>query len=244
MAVAEDGTVALTTRIELPAVNDDPYPGGLALSADGKRLYVAQRARRRRSGDEPADRADPSCPTPSAMVADSDLATGRLVDAVSHSKYWSSTAIFEIEDDAQDGPDHVDAHRVLGHVISPYAQTGKVDSTFYTSTSMLRTIELILGLQPLTQFDAAAAPLSASFTDKPDLTPYVAATPERSLTESNQPTAAMARASARMDFSSEDRAPADELNVAIWKSVRGRNSTMPAPRHVLGVGTERDHDGG
>lgn len=186
---------------------------------------------------------DPRCPTPSAMVADSDLATGRLVDAVSHSKYWSSTAIFQIEDDAQDGPDHVDAHRVLGHVISPYTPTGKVDSTFYSSTSMLRTIELILGLPPLTQFDAAATPLSASFTDKPDLTPYEAATPEQSLTEPNRPTAAMARASAAMDFSSEDRAPAEELNVAIWKSVRGRNSTMPAPRHALGAATERDHDG-
>ena len=183
---------------------------------------------------------DPACPTPRAMVADSDLATGKLVEAVAHSKYWKSTAIFVIEDDAQDGPDHVDAHRTLGHVISPYTQTGKVDSTFYSSTSMLRTMELILGLQPMTQFDAAATPLSASFTDKANDAPYHALVPKVSLTEPNPATAAMARTSAKMDFSTEDRAPAAELNRAIWKSVRGRHSRMPAPRHALKVVTQKD----
>ena len=187
---------------------------------------------------------DPACPTPRAMVADSDLATGRLVEAVAHSKYWKSTAIFEIEDDAQDGPDHVDAHRTLGHVISPYTQTGQLDSTFYSSTSMLRTIELILGLRPLTQFDAAATPLSASFTDKPDMTRYDALVPTVSLTEPNPARAAMARASAKMDFSKEDRAPAHALNRAIWKSVRGRHSRMPAPRHALNVVNEKKNGDG
>jgi YVTN family beta-propeller protein len=186
---------------------------------------------------------NPACPTPSAMVADSDLATGKLVDAVSHSKYWASTAIFQIEDDAQDGPDHVDAHRTVGHVISPYTQIGKVDSTFYSSTSMLRTIELLLGVKPLTQFDAAATPMSASFRDTPNMAPYAALTPEQSLTEPNAATAAMAKASAKMDFRKEDRAPANELNKAIWQSVRGRHSPMPAPRHALKVVGEKDGDG-
>jgi hypothetical protein len=94
------------------------------------------------------------------------------VDTVSHSKYWSSTAIFVVEDDAQAGPDHVDAHRTTAEVISPYTQTGQVDSTFYSTASMLRTIELFAGIGPMTQFDAAANPMFNSFTSRPDLAPY------------------------------------------------------------------------
>ena len=180
----------------------------------------------------------PGSPTPRAMVADSDLALGRLVDTVSHSQFWKSTAIFVIEDDAQDGPDHVDAHRTVGHVISPYTQLGgRVDSTFYSSVSMLRTMELILGLRPLTRFDGAANPMRASFTNHPHSTPYVALRPNVSLTESNPATAPLASASRKMDFSHEDRAPQATLNEAIWRSVKGRHSRMPAPRHRLrGVG--------
>jgi hypothetical protein len=118
-------------------------------------------------------------PTLKAMVADNDLALGKLVDAVSHSPYWSSTAIFVIEDDAQNGPDHVDAHRTIAQVISPYTQTGNVDSTFYSTVSMLRTMELVVGVHPLTQFDALAEPMRASFTSRPVLTPYTAITPSR-----------------------------------------------------------------
>ena len=125
-------------------------------------------------------------PTPEAYIADNDWALGQLVDAVSHSKYWASTAIFVTEDDAQDGPDHVDAHRTVAEVISPYSHTGKVDSTFYSTVSMLRTMELILGLQPLTQFDANAAPMLAAFTSKPDLTPYRAVKPLQSMQELNK----------------------------------------------------------
>jgi YVTN family beta-propeller protein len=176
----------------------------------------------------------PDCPTPRAMVADSDLALGRLVDAVSHSRFWASTAIFVIEDDAQDGPDHVDAHRTVGHVISPYTQLGSVDSTFYSSVSMLHTIELLLGLRPLTQFDAVANPMARSFANKPKLTPYVAQQPSVSLTEANTPASPLAARSARMDFSKEDRAPEHVLNEAIWQSVKGGRSRMPAPRHRAG----------
>jgi Phosphoesterase family len=187
----------------------------------------------------------PDCPTPKAMVADSDWATGQLVDAVSHSRFWKSTAIFVIEDDAQDGPDHVDAHRTVGHVISPYTQTGKVDSVFYSSVSMLRTMELILGLQPLTQFDAAANPMFNSFTDHPDFRPYDAVKPAQPLDEPNPPGAPLASESARMDFSREDRAPEQLLNQAIWKSVKGAGSAMPAPRlggRVADTAAEGDED--
>jgi len=109
---------------------------------------------------------------PQACVANNDLALGRLVEALSQSKYWPHLAIFVIEDDAQDGPDHVDSHRTVGMVISPYVKRRSVDSNQYTTVSMLRTMELILGLPPLSQYDAAARPMFACFTDKPDLTLY------------------------------------------------------------------------
>ncbi|MEU6663360.1 beta-propeller fold lactonase family protein [Streptomyces sp. NPDC046821] len=115
--------------------------------------------------------------TAKQLVADNDLALGKIVDTVSHSKYWKSTAIFVVEDDAQAGPDHVDAHRTIASVISPYTQTGKVDSHFYSQVSMLRTMELFLGVDPMSQYDAAALPMIYSFTDKPDFTPYSTVTP-------------------------------------------------------------------
>jgi YVTN family beta-propeller protein len=169
----------------------------------------------------------PACPTPQAMVADSDLALGKLVDRVSHSQFWKDTAIFVIEDDAQDGPDHVDGHRTLAHVISPYTQTGNVDSTFYSTVAVLRTMELILGLSPMTQFDAAAIPMFRSFTDHPSFAPYTAATPKIALDTPNPPNAPLSAESSRMDFSTEDRAPEDLLNRAIWESVKGAGVPMP-----------------
>ena len=123
-------------------------------------------------GEDHTSGTSPGAFTPEACVASNDLALGRLVEAVSHSKYWPETAIFVIEDDAQNGPDHVDAHRTIGLVISPYTKRKTLDSTQYTTVSMLRTIELILGLAPLSQYDAAANPMFGSFTDKADLTPY------------------------------------------------------------------------
>jgi YVTN family beta-propeller protein len=175
----------------------------------------------------------PGANTPRAMVADSDYALGKLVDTVSHSAFWKDTAIFVIEDDAQDGPDHVDAHRVLAQVISPYTQTGRVDSTFYSSMSMLRTMELILGVKPMTQFDAAATPLIDSFTDRPNFAPFTAQKPQVDLNEVNPPNAPLAAQSAAMDFTREDRAPRAVLNQAIWQSVKGAGSRMPAPHNGL-----------
>src|SRR5207248_4963016 len=123
-------------------------------------------------GEDHTTGTTPGTFTPQACVASNDIALGRLVDAVSHSKYWPETAIFVIEDDAQNGPDHVDAHRTVGLVVSPYTKRRFVDSTQYSTVAMIRTMELILGLPPLSQYDAAARPMYASFTDKADLGPY------------------------------------------------------------------------
>ena len=173
--------------------------------------------------------------TPAAMVADNDWALGQIVEAVSHSSFWAHTAIFVIEDDAQDGPDHVDAHRTVAFAISPYIRPGRVDSTPYTTCSMLRTLELILGLQPMSQFDGAAAPLVASFASTPDLTPYVAVRPKVDLEATNPARTPAARLSARMDFSREDRVDDRLLTRAIWKSMRGSNAEPPAPVHAAFV---------
>jgi hypothetical protein len=173
--------------------------------------------------------------TPNAMVADNDWALGQIVEAVSHSSFWAQTAIFVIEDDAQSGPDHVDAHRTVGFAISPYIRPGMVDSTPYTTCSMLRTMELILGLQPLSQFDAAAAPLVASFKSTPDLTPYVAVRPAVDMDAANPAKTSAARLSARMDFSREDRVEDRLLTRAVWKAVRGSAAEPPAPVHAAFV---------
>ncbi|MCI2416491.1 hypothetical protein MOQ72_03570 [Saccharopolyspora sp. K220] len=162
-----------------------------------------------------------------------DVAVGRVVDAVSHSPYWKNTAIFITEDDAQNGPDHVDAHRTTSLVVSPYTQTGEVDSTMYSTVSMMRTMELLAGIGPLTQFDALATPMTASFTSAPNLNPFTAITPSQSLDEVNAANAPMAAASAQMNFTEADVAPEQELNQAIWASVKRADMPMPAPKHAV-----------
>ena len=168
--------------------------------------------------------------TPTAYVADNDAAVGRVVEAVTHSRFWKDTAIFIIEDDAQNGPDHVDAHRTEALVISPYTKHAAVDSTLYSTTSMLRTMELILGLQPLTQFDAAAAPMYQAFQAQADLTPYTALPPNVSLTEKNSPLAWGGKE--RFNFAREDANDDFKFNEVIWRSVKGQASPMPAPVHA------------
>jgi hypothetical protein len=167
--------------------------------------------------------------TPTAMVANNDLAFGQIVEAVSHSKFWEDTAIFVLEDDAQNGPDHVDAHRMPAFVISAYTKRKAIDSNLYSTTSMLRTMELILGLQPMSQFDAAALPLWASFQEKPDTTPYTARQARVDLDARNTKLAWGARASEKMDFSEPDKVDDIVLNEIVWRSVRGADSPMPAP---------------
>ena len=179
----------------------------------------------------------PGYPTPRAMVADNDLALGRIVEAISRSRYWPESAIFVTEDDAQDGLDHVDGHRTVGFVISPWARHKAVDSTLYSTVNMFRTIEQILGLQPLNQFDSTAEPMSTAFADEPDLSPYTALTNQIALTEMNPGMAGLrglqrqlAQASMRMDFSKPDVAPEELLNRVIWHSVKGYHTPYPGER--------------
>ena len=167
--------------------------------------------------------------TPTAMVAENDLALGQIVEGISKSKFWKETAIFVVEDDAQNGSDHVDAHRSVALVISPYTKKGIVDSTMYSTSSMLRTMELILGLKPMSQFDAAATPMFASFGPKCDTTPYIHEPARVDIEAKNLATAWGAKLSAGFDFTKEDAADDLLLNEVIWRSVKGPNSPMPAP---------------
>lgn len=166
--------------------------------------------------------------TPDACVASNDLGVGALVDAVSHSKFWPETAIFIIEDDAQNGQDHVDAHRTVGLVISPYTRRGVVDHTMYTTASMIRTIELMLNLPPMTQYDAAATPMFNSFTESADLRPYTQLKQQVDLAAINPPQNPGARASAELDFTDLDRAAPDKLNAILWDWFKP-GTQMPAP---------------
>ncbi|MBM3735502.1 MAG: hypothetical protein FJW39_06910 [Acidobacteria bacterium] len=165
---------------------------------------------------------------PLSAMADNDYALGMIVEALSKSKFWAKMAIFVLEDDAQNGPDHVDSHRSPAYVLSPYTRRpGVIDSTFYNTTSMLRTMELILGLQPMTTFDAAAQPMWNAFASTADTTPYVAEKPRISLTDRNLAAAAGARRSGQMDFTEADRIDDDELNEILWAALRGGEPPVP-----------------
>jgi YVTN family beta-propeller protein len=185
--------------------------------------------------------------TPRACVADNDLALGRVVEGLTHSRFWPTMAIFVVEDDAQNGVDHIDGHRTVALAISPYTRRGIVDSTFYSQPSMVKTIELILGLPAMSVFDLVATDMRASFIaagERPDLTPYDALEPRVSLFETNQrvgdirgPNAAERRraalASARMRFDIPDAAPTDRLNRILWHEARGWSTPFPGVRQAL-----------
>jgi hypothetical protein len=168
-------------------------------------------------------------PTPAAYVADNDLALGRVVEAVTKSQFWKETAIFVLEDDAQNGPDHVDAHRSPALIISPYTRRKAVDSTMYSTSSMLRTIELILGLKPMSQFDAAARPMYNAFTSKPDFTPYAHEVPKADREAKNLAGAWGAEWLEKADLTKEDLLDDLKFSEVIWKAVKGPGSTMPPP---------------
>jgi DNA-binding beta-propeller fold protein YncE len=167
--------------------------------------------------------------TVTACVGDNDLALGQLVEGLSKSRFWPQMAIFVVEDDAQNGSDHVDAHRTVALAISPFIKRKSVDSTLYSTSSMLRTIELILGLDPMSQFDAAARPMYNAFTAKPDVTPYRHRPAGVDINARNTRNAPMAEASARLDLEIEDRADDLLFNEIIWKAVKGKNAVMPPP---------------
>ena len=179
---------------------------------------------------------NPKYPTPRAMMADNDLALGRIVEAVSRSRQWKETCIFVIEDDAQSGPDHVDGHRTCFLAISPYTRRGYVDSTLYTTTNMLRSIELMLGLNPLNRFDALAYPMQACFHDRLDLTPYKArpnnvALDERNPSKKDKMTEAdrwWLEKSLSLDWSHLDAPDPYWLNRIVWYSLYKDTRPYPA----------------
>ncbi|MBX5438062.1 MAG: bifunctional YncE family protein/alkaline phosphatase family protein [Thermoflavifilum sp.] len=180
--------------------------------------------------------------TPFAALADNDLALGRFIEHLSHSPIWKECAVFVLEDDAQNGPDHVDAHRSIAFVISPYVKRHFVDHTMYSTSGMLRTIELILGLPPMSQYDAAATPMWRAFTSTPDFTPYTAKPANVDINARNTADNALSKASARFNLSVEDAAPDIPFNEIIWKAVKGIDSEMPAPRHSAFVMTHPDEN--
>ncbi|MGN6195407.1 MAG: bifunctional YncE family protein/alkaline phosphatase family protein [Ginsengibacter sp.] len=169
--------------------------------------------------------------TPYAAAADNDLAVGKFIEHISQSPIWKECVIFILEDDAQNGPDHVDAHRSTAYMISPYVKRRFVDHTMYSTSGMLRTIELILGLPPMSQYDAAAMPMFRSFTATPDLTPYAAKSANINIDERNTAWNKLAKESAKFNLAVEDAAPDIPFNEVIWKSIKGENSVMPTPRH-------------
>jgi hypothetical protein len=183
---------------------------------------------------------DPGMPTPQALVADNDLGLGQIVAGLSQSRFWKSMAIFVVEDDAQAGLDHVDGHRTVALAISPYTCRGSVDSTFYSHTSMLKTIELMLGLPTLSVFDLIANDMRNSFQSAPDFTPYTAVTPKQSLEELNPalnslkgPARQAALASMKMNFDLPDAAPTDKLNRILWRQARGWHTPYPRTRQAI-----------
>ncbi|HEX3550284.1 MAG TPA: hypothetical protein VHT53_07915 [Candidatus Elarobacter sp.] len=175
--------------------------------------------------------------TPVAMVADNDLAVGRLVDAISHSPDWPSTAIFVVEDDAQNGPDHVDEQRAPFWLASPYA-AGGIQHAAYTQASVLRTIEILLGLPPMSPYDAGARPFTAAFRATPNLQPFDALPARVDLKATNATTAYRAADSARLDFADADRVDDGVLNDILWHAVKGARATPP-PYGEFRTGTAR-----
>lgn len=169
-------------------------------------------------------------PTPFAHVADNDLAVGMFVEYLSKSPIWKQSVVLIVEDDAQNGPDHVDAHRSTAYVAGGFVKRNMVDHSMYSTSSFLRTIELILGLPPMSQYDAAALPLYKCFTSVPNTTPFEAVPANIDLNEKNEKNTASARLSETFDFSKEDNIPDMLFSEVIWKTVKGEQSVMPAPR--------------
>jgi YVTN family beta-propeller protein len=181
----------------------------------------------------------PGQPTPRAMVADNDLALGRCVEAVSKSRFWKDTVIFAVEDDPQNGFDHVDGHRTVGLAISAYNRRRSVDSTCYNQTGMVKTIELILGLPPMNQFDLSATPMRRCFQSTPDLAPYTAVANRIKLDEMNPPlrelqgqALARAKTSLELNLDKADAADEDAFNRILWHAIKG--DKVPYPVDFVG----------
>jgi hypothetical protein len=198
--------------------------------------------------DDHTSGASEGSPTPAATVADNDLAFGRIVEALSRSSFWKETVVFGIEDDPQNGWDHVSGYRTTAYCLSPYTKRGQVVKTFYNTVSILRTIEQILGLPPMNQFDAAADPMSDCFQDTPDFTPFRALPNNIPLDQMNpivkkikdQTLRQDARVSAGLDFKRVDACPEDVLNRILWRAQKG--TSVPYPSWAVTLRLDDDDD--
>jgi YVTN family beta-propeller protein len=248
----KDGTRRVTISVEANVAPMRPYthphyPGFPLVTPDVYRadLFLEELAACEKKGELadlvyvflPCDHsvgATPRFPTPRAMLADNDLALGRIVEGVSKSKFWPETCIFVVEDDPQFGFDHVDGHRTVAQVISPYTRRKFVDHTNYNQTGMVKTIERILGLPPMNQLDLSATPMRNCFQEEPDLTPY-ACVPNKVRLDEMNPDLGKLRGKARywaeksleLAFDREDEADEDTLNRILWHSVRGWETPYP-----------------
>ena len=232
------------TKPALRATTHPRFPGFDLDIRDQHRadLWIAELAEFTRRGEMPAleivrlpndhtSGARAGSPTPRAMFADNDLALGRMIEALSRSPFWASTVVFVLEDDAQNGPDHVDSHRSPLLVISPYNRPGTVHR-FANTTDVLRTIEEILGLESLSHFDHYGRPLRGIWAAQPDLAPYIAITPLIPLDAKNPPNTPEARATARLDLRTEDAADEDLFNRVLWAAIKGRDVPYPGTRRM------------
>ncbi|MDE3235211.1 MAG: bifunctional YncE family protein/alkaline phosphatase family protein [Bacteroidota bacterium] len=174
-------------------------------------------------------------PTPAAHCADNDLAVGMFIEHLSKSPVWKESVVFIVEDDAQNGPDHVDAHRTTAYVAGGFVKRGFVDHTMYSTSSMLRTIELILGIPPMSQYDAAATPMWHSFQSTADEKGFVAKPLGWDINEKNTAVNAWQQMSEKFDFSKEDRVPDRQLTEVIWKAMKGVGAVVPAPKRAAFV---------
>ena len=180
--------------------------------------------------------------SPSAAVADNDAAVGRFIEHLSHSPVWGQSAVFILEDDPQGGYDHIDVHRSPAYVISPFIKKGTVNHTMYSTSGLIRTMELIAGLPPMTQYDAAALPLFDCFTDKADTTSFIARPAQVNLQERNRGKGRDAERSAAWNLIRADAVPSKELNEMVWRSIKGEDAVIPASRHSAFVLLERKKD--
>ncbi|GAB4025023.1 bifunctional YncE family protein/alkaline phosphatase family protein [Spirosoma koreense] len=196
-----------------------------------------------RLGNDHTSGARVGLPTPDAAVADNDLAVGRLVAHLSKSPIWNESVVFVLEDDAQNGPDHVDAHRSIAFLAGGLVKRGVVDHTLYSTSGMLRTIELILGLKPMSQYDAAATPMWRCFNKKADSTPFQAQEPGVDLAEKNVAVNRNSRRSSLFNLTHPDDIDDLVFSEIVWQTVRGASSTMPAPRRGAFVRLGKKGDG-
>ena len=249
-ATAPAGAVDPLIRADNPAANCrgvsrlgawlEEFAGVQADFAAGKPDPLPALSILRLSNDHTAGLA-PGKPSPQFYMADNDYALGRLVEAVSRSAYWKNTAVVAVEDDAQDGPDHVDCHRSVALVVSAYNRPGALVHGYRTTAGLIRTMELLLGLPPMNTQDATAIPIDVFGDGPPDLRPYVAALPRldasklvtpRAEDAANPDVAQAIRRSATLDLEHADADDPSVLNALIWLSVRGAGSTPPGPRHL------------